>query len=295
MRPFASRPHRLLLLPVLVAAALFTNRCETSFEPFDTSQYYFSIFGYLDTRADTQFVRVTPLRDSVYASPEPFDADVTLEDLTTGASTAWRDSVFTIQGRVAHLYWSTQPIQSGDTYRFSVKRSDGATSTATVALPDTFRAPILRTGGSPGVTHPVQSIVLRDIHFLAALDITYYVQTDVSGATSIPLSISYLKRAHPGPEGLLVGFDAYDDLLKAYNGSGCPVVSAVQVDIAAATADWPDFSEMDDETLALLGTNANVQNGVGLLGGIASMRIPWPEVLGSLALNQHNCTLRPPR
>ncbi|HET6569488.1 MAG TPA: hypothetical protein VFG50_16080, partial [Rhodothermales bacterium] len=281
MRSTASfRLLRLLLLPALLAATLVTSSCETGFEPFDESDYYFSIFGYLDSRADTQFVRVTPLRDSLEASPAPFDGVVTLQDLSTGATTTWQDSVFIIQGRVAHLFWSAQPIESGQTYRFSVERSDGAASTATVALPDSFRAPLLRDGGSPGVTHPVQSIVLRDIQYLAALDVTYYVQADSALGTTMPVTISYLKRAVPGAQGLLVGFDAYDDLLKTHVVPGCPTVVAVQVDVAAATADWPDFTNVNDETLALLGTNANVKNGVGLLGGIASMRIPWPEVLG---------------
>ncbi len=42
---------------------LVLSGCNRSFEPFkENNTYYFSIYGYLDVSADTQWVRVSPAR-----------------------------------------------------------------------------------------------------------------------------------------------------------------------------------------------------------------------------------------
>jgi len=43
-----------------------------------------SVFGALDASADTQWIRVTPLRHTVLASPDPLGSTVTLERAGTG-------------------------------------------------------------------------------------------------------------------------------------------------------------------------------------------------------------------
>jgi len=42
--------------------------CEDTFEPYKSSDRHFSIFGYLNAAADTQWIRVAPIRQSVFTT-----------------------------------------------------------------------------------------------------------------------------------------------------------------------------------------------------------------------------------
>ena len=46
----------------LLVSVLFVMGCEESVNPFVEEDRYFTVFGYLDTAAEEQFVRVIPLR-----------------------------------------------------------------------------------------------------------------------------------------------------------------------------------------------------------------------------------------
>ena len=81
-------------LPMVVVTALAAG-CEEPFEPFQESpDGAFSMFGYLNVKADTQWVRVMPVRQNLFLQPEPIDAVVTLEHLGTGRVVTLRDSLF---------------------------------------------------------------------------------------------------------------------------------------------------------------------------------------------------------
>jgi hypothetical protein len=59
--------------------------CDQSFEPLHLDHdRYFSIYGVLDAAADTQWIRVMPVRDSAFTAAGPIDALVTLKNLATG-------------------------------------------------------------------------------------------------------------------------------------------------------------------------------------------------------------------
>jgi hypothetical protein len=83
-------------------------------EPFaENAVGPFAIFGYLDLRADTQWVRLMPIRRNLIPTPDPIDAIVTLEHLGTGRVVMLRDSLFAFtdgkSGGVgyAHNFWTT--------------------------------------------------------------------------------------------------------------------------------------------------------------------------------------------
>lgn len=65
--------------PVLIIATLLLAGCEKPFEPLSRGEFAFSLYGPLDSAADTQWVRVMPIRESVEAPAGPFEAVVMLE------------------------------------------------------------------------------------------------------------------------------------------------------------------------------------------------------------------------
>ena len=56
-------------LSALLIAALLLGSCDTAFDPFQENDYHFSVFGFLDDAADSQFIRITPVRDSIALTP----------------------------------------------------------------------------------------------------------------------------------------------------------------------------------------------------------------------------------
>jgi hypothetical protein len=99
------------------------------------------MFGYLDLKADTQWVRVMPVRQNLFLAPEPIDAVVTLEHLGSGRIVTLNDSLFGFVdprlGSVAYAYnfWTTERLEPEESYRLRAVRSDGASTTATVVMP----------------------------------------------------------------------------------------------------------------------------------------------------------------
>src|SRR5512138_1500022 len=83
--------------PLLLAGCLASlpAACADSFSPIAPSELRYSVFGYLDASADTQWIRVMPIRPLVPTAPDSFAATVTLEHLNTGRVITLRDSLFT--------------------------------------------------------------------------------------------------------------------------------------------------------------------------------------------------------
>ena len=175
---------------VPLLALIVASGCETAFEPFEESERAFSLFGYVDAGADVQFVRVSPLRDSLYARAEPLDATVTLEHVGTGETSVWRDSLFFFEGAAAHNFWSDAPVELGATYRMAVERSsDGAVSAATFRMPD--REPDV--GAAFDMFSPAVSVEIRKTDVLVRAELVYTVE--LSSGVLAQRTLSYLDEA----------------------------------------------------------------------------------------------------
>lgn len=284
---------RYVLLVLVLVGGLGVGGCATNFDPFEEDVLLFSVFGYLDVQADTQFVRVSPLRNTFFADEALLNVTVTLENLNTGAVQVWRDSVVHhSDGRVSHVFWSAEPVLPHTPYRFAITRSDGAAATATVTTPQDFPDPILVADAFPQGVPPSQSVSVRGVEKVAYLEITYDLVLGVGGnASARTLTVSYLDQLQNRPDlaAFFVGFEAYQDILRRVPLQNCPQVVRAEVLVVAAGADWPDLALLDLETLALPDAVNNITNGVGYLGAVASKRIIWTEVLPILEGKRREC------
>ena len=255
----------------VLGATLLMAGCETSFEAFEAGDQPFSLYGYLDSAADTQFIRVSPLRDSLFTRATPLDATLTLEHLASGQTSVWRDSLFRFRGGgLAHNFWSTEDVEPGGTYRMTITRPDGAASTALVQLPPDFPTPTI----SILPFAPDVYITTIGVERLAEIRMTYHLR-DVQTGRRTTLPRSFLDRLRPFSEANVEGWSLQfipDEVLadvQTLRGPGLEVLS-IDLFIAAAGPDWPDLEGIDLETLALPETVTNVEGGVGYVGGIVS-------------------------
>lgn len=132
---FVTRAAACAGLAVALGALIMLTACDNTVDPFaDTSHRAFAVYGYLDSRADTQFVRVTPvIGASGFEYGESLDAEVILTDLHTGTPVALQDfSVVLEDGRRAYVYYTLERPVAGNTYRLDVYSPDGGDTTDAV-------------------------------------------------------------------------------------------------------------------------------------------------------------------
>lgn len=285
--------YRRLFTVLLTAAPLYLfASCDTSIEPFKEADLYFSIWGYLDAGADSQFVRVSPLRRSISLGDQDIDATVMLEDVESGTKTILRDSVFVFGQKTVHNYWSDVLLEHEKIYRLSVANSAGDVSDAVVTLPKAFPDPDIALQGGMFVPPEDTSLVIKisGVDRIAGIKIVYQLGTPSEGSPTEYYEASYLDRVVVWPDVLAVVMIPYDEFFRNTFSDSCPFVSDAWVVVASAGPDWPDLLNIDDETLARPGVVTNINNGVGFLGGVSSKVIHMPELADLLAGLQNLCS-----
>jgi hypothetical protein len=269
------------VLTAALTAGLMTG-CDHPFEPFaENTVGPFSVFGYLDLKADTQWVRVMPIRHHLLPDSGGIDAVVTLEHLGSGRVVTLRDSLFTFVdprlGAVgyAHNFWTTEPMEPGERYRLRAVRSDGAETTALVDMPPELIV-TLRYWEMPdrrGVWEP-RRMFLHAEHPLY-VDLMYTVWDEILERGVPPFRVRLDPRAtDPGrwEYGLpgvgpfqLLNAPPYMDMLRR------------EVRIAVAGADWPYQLGLPDTDLYIPDRlPSTVEDGVGSLVGVGTWAIPLP-------------------
>ncbi len=276
-----------LILPLL----LFLGACDTSIQPFDPGDRAFSLFGYLDVAADTQFVRVAAIRDSIAAEPGPIDATVTLHERGTNRVVTLQDSLFTFfdlnESRIVYNFFTPERLQPNATYELRVERSDGATATAVVPLPELPQVTLEVQLGFGFIPFFVQTIRIPDSDKVIDITITYRLRT-ARGGDAFTFSLSYLDLLNEQSRIPSVTINAYNDLLARFPGT-CPQVLTSEVLVAVAPNDFPDLTDVDLETVARPDVITNVEGGVGFVGGVAIERRDWPELTAFLGLREDLC------
>lgn len=280
------------LFAIVLSAVLLVG-CEESFDPFEDAEARFSIQGYLDVSADTQYVRVSELQQSAFADPE-VNATITLDDLNQGTSVTLRDSVFTYEnGARLHNFWTAAPIAASTSYRITATAPDGASASATFRTPNEIPAPELESGislaSSPDNPPMSQALTIFEVDKVADLQIRYELANP-----NTTLQLSYTDQLTRAPNGrLTLAFNAYADVQEALTGSVgtvCPGLRRAEIVLATTTSEWPDFQLFDIEELVLPSSETNnVEGGLGFVGGILTLGTEWDALRGVFSLNQAGC------
>lgn len=263
---------------LLLIAFLLLAGCNQTFEPLqENEEYYFSMYGYLDVAADTQWVRVGPARRGINDSPDPSGIEVTLENIQTGETISMNDSLFT-PGNFLN-YWTTYDIENEQTYKISAER-DGKSSQVTVPTPGEWPTPlILEEKTFPPYGYYI--FIDEAVQYIADLQAVWYV-TLHSGSESerkifrfnLRNTIDYTA-LYGGAKVAYATKEEQLNYIEKNSGTEEITVEEQQIFVAAAGPDWDDnISSINDLEYFLDGTASNVENGLGYVVGINSKWIP---------------------
>lgn len=277
--PRIFKTRKLLFVGILLTFhfSLLTllSSCDQTFDPIKKEGAGFSILGYLDASADTQWVRVTPQREQLAQSEFKPEMTVTLENLESGESTVMNDSLFLNPDGFHYLnVWTTMEVHPGVSYRLKAKHSDGRMSHATVTIPNDFPTPILSTSGNGYIG----DLLINDVENLADVQTLWIFD----GSNRIPYRSLAFKTSR----------DEYDFQVRLYADYDLSLILGPnrpntldflanadykrQVYVASGGPEWiDDFASMEDIVYNLPKSFSNVEGGVGYLVGIVSKTIPF--------------------
>ncbi len=281
----------LLVSGLLVLSLTGLSGCDTSFEPFQKNDMYaFSIYGYLEASADTQWVRVAPARQELNMPPDIPDIQVTLEHTGNGNSVVLKDSLFTTGDGFNYLnYWTTMDIEHRQDYRLRAESTDGKISEVTVTTPKELPTPrvlIQKTSGSP--LPPTYSLYIDDtVEHLVDVQTRYYVRYHTPEfEREKVITFSYKDEAELIPtyggvysiflEPELEEDKVVDQSQPLLNAGAEMEILYRQIYVASAGPDWNENIEsLDDISYALPGSYSNVENGLGYMVGVSSKIVPY--------------------
>lgn len=232
---------------------------------------YYSIFGYLDAAAHTNVVRVEPLRDSMLArAPDTLNAEVTLTNLSTGEENTLRDSLY--PDLSVHNFYTTTEIQPETSYRLRAEGPGGVETVAETTIPDTFPTPEVTDPASldDEFSNGRTGVRVEGVERLATVKALYYLVNPPNFTSIVDVSevVHVSDTFRTNEEIINVDFSHRDDFDRI-NNQGREIVR-IEVVVAAAGPDWPEFAELDLEMEAHPDIASNVEGGVGLLGGVVS-------------------------
>ena len=283
-------PDRSFSISVFILLSLIcglgTVSCDQTFQPLrENNQYYFSINGYLDATVDTQWVRVMPVRDTLFYTPKPLDATVTLEELGSGRSVTMHDSLFSYpQDTYAYNFWTAMDLKPNRTYRITATNSEGQSSYADITLPEDYPGPIVDIiYYYPPVTPepPIPddaSIVIPGVERVADFQ-TIYTTQDGKSYVAVPHLLDSVSSSSGDPAFFMDMRQDFDtlqtflpmpDYVTEKNYLDLPDVKEY-IYVAVATSDY----KISGIEHAPPNGISNVENGVGFVAGIISKTVPF--------------------
>ena len=261
----------------MAVMALVLAACEAPLDPIAPSDAVFSMSGYLDAAADTQWVRVEPFGAVLEPPPGPIEAAVTLVT-PDGRRVPMTQEVRDMATGPAHLFWTAEPIATGATYRVEARRADGAAARATVRVPDpaTFTVSL-----DDGITQCPTVVRVEGAEHLADVQAQYTLGG--FGRAGERFRFTKLESLEADGGGafeaqVFYGEDALDmeidPLPFAY-----PVTSEVVVSVG--TSDWPDVRGLTLEDAIAFAGVGSVEGGVGFVGGAVTVTVPFVPGFGT--------------
>lgn len=278
------------LVPLLLLGLM--TACENTVDPFIESDRYFTIFGYLDTAYDTQFVRVIPFRRDIGGTEsEELDAVVTSTVLESGTVHEWRDSVITFEdGSIGHVFFAPFRPIPGRTYRFMVERSDGAAAWAETVVPlaEDAEVTLPPSFANPPLTH---SVTWRNIDVPPfRVELWYRFSEFPPTQPFREFIITYDDVGAPVNEtDWRIQVELSRDIgeIRPRVRPGSPLL-AVGMRLTMSDDAWrPPGGVFNPDILVQPGTFSNVEHGFGFFGSVNQYTTEWvlyPELLEKLGV-----------
>jgi hypothetical protein len=273
---------------VLLFSAGLLSGCEEEVNPFIGTEFPFTVWGFVNPKADTQVVRVFTIDDQLRLIPEePLDATVSVINLTDEQRYVLQDSAILLNnGEYRHVFWSEFPVDFGETYRLEVERSDGIVTKSSDVLaplpvsisvlePDLnaiseILLPIDITGNPPSMPR------------IDALYETYSINGEGLLIAENPVSISYVAKPILRNDVWHMNIDLQDDFLAIREDftnreiEGFICMNQLTLNVHVVNEEWRSpIGEFDPDFLVEPGTLSNIENGFGLFGAGYIESVSW--------------------
>ena len=275
-------------LPFLLAAVFVLGACEESVDPILDSDRQFTLWGTLDMNADTQFVRVIPIRATLGTEATALEATVTSTDLETGEVVVWRDSVVTFEGGlVGHIFYAPLRVQPLHRYQIDVTAPDRELTTRAVTTVPARPEPEVAAEVVQRITTPQgarisarQEIVWRGVarepyrieQWYRFLDNDIFAFRDVLLPFEPPVSEPAAGDAWRVDLNLLGHRLVMDSLISLNNKALAGLAMQITV---LDDAFVPPGGVFDPDVLVQPGTLSNVENGFGFVGAVGRFSVEW--------------------
>lgn len=270
----------LFLLATIVAG------CEDSVNPFIEDDRYYSVYGYLDTASDEQFLRVVSLRTSFAAEGDlEFDARVFTTERESGQMVEWTDSLVTFSDNsVGHVYKGAFRPIPGRTYDLTVERSDGVRTTASTTIP--LRSDVQVDRATP-FNPTTQQVTWNDVDFKPfRVEVWYRFVGATPSSPFLEAVVVYpdigqrLGNLLEGNRWRVVVTLAGDkEDVTDYLGlsdDARPQLLGIGMRLTMSDDQWrPPDGVFDREVLSQPGTFSNVANGFGFFGSVNQYTVEW--------------------
>lgn len=247
--------------------------CDDAIETPGSLRGSYTLYGALDPTAETQAVRVVPVRDTIGLDEDTaLPISVVSIDLATGAETPWRDSLVTFPNRTrGHVYSAATRPAYGSRQRFVVRRDEGGEVSALVAVPPRIE-PLRRVLNPSGPL--LYSILMPDAPQLNRVRVEYRLATPTGGGVTITRDVDgALGPVEFGWE-IVLNLAIADDLVQIEGTRQLPGTLArdfalrlVTIRGEVASEDWrPPGGVFDPDVLSDPEALTNVRGGFGFIG-----------------------------
>jgi len=242
-------------------------------------QLIFSINGVLDVHADTQWVRVMPIGESLNPTdPNPNGSVLNLSNLSTGEIYTLQDSLFKFGGDTfVWNYWLSEDIRGDELYEIVAESADGGQSRVVVATPSPLPEPNVEYSENfesiavSGIA--LDSIIVAETRYLAQ------ALLEVGCAPEREIVISHLDELNrtSGDE-YSINSENREELARELGVSAFSFrVNRREFVLVTAGPDWPEDLGLSDIEKSLQEVRSNVEGGTGLVAGIARRKVEISE------------------
>lgn len=228
------------------------------------------MFGYLDTGADTQFVRISRVGPDAAMSGELSDPpSVSTTNLLTGDSIDWTDSLVVLEdGALGRIFFATFDVQKSVTYRLDVRDGGTAPTRASTTVP-------AASGILPGTPYLnrfgdlEQPLIWQDLPHAREAHVHYRVRGHSTGIDTTVV-VTYAGFGDASPRGWTINVTLERDyrLVRRFAANAVGDTSLVLLDfsmsIEAPSQEWTATDEA-----------SNIENGSGFFGSVARFKESW--------------------
>lgn len=261
------------LLPVLLLGVLAVAACDNTVAPFAQGPAaHYSIAGFLDADADTQYVRVDALRATVASDSGsdsvPLGAEVTSLDDETGGRVVWQDSLVRLDdGTHGHLFYAPFRPIPGFRYTLAVTSDDGRRTTASTRVPPPLALDVGAVVDTAG-REPYQTVTWVGLRRAPETVVVRYVVRAPAAAVDT-FAFSYTPLGDLTPRGL--AFDIYLARDRAL------ILNRLGRDPADSSLALVDLQlSIRRRSEAWYGTGEeNVEAGFGFFGSVSTTAAAW--------------------